>query len=162
MGLGRIRAFVCIDETPKPIIEKADDWGFITSPEHMKSPQQSMHDRAAGTAKFVASMITRPLTKQEMEWWVDQPLRTPTHVAVLTDLDSSSVDYTEEAKAIDAKIPVLIILRNRQSWVDSAKTWLAKYAPNTEVVALKGGHLLHWEFPDQFNAALDTFLTKLK
>ncbi len=106
-------------------------------------------------------MVTRQLTKEETNWLVDESMRTPTYVALLRGYDGRMADYTAEAKMIDGKIPVLNVLREEEGWTESGKAWLAKNAPHSEVVAF-GLHLMFWEFPDKFNAALDAFLEKIK
>jgi pimeloyl-ACP methyl ester carboxylesterase len=161
-GTEHIRAFTCIDTAPKNIVDTPEDWGNVKTMDDMKSPQLNMHDRAADLAKFIQSLVTRPLTSQESDWWVGQCLQTPTYVSVLLDIETDAVDYREEAKAIDAKIPVLYVLNDRKESLSAAKAWLAKYMPHTQVAVLAGAHLLHWEFPDRFNAALDSFLSSLK
>ncbi len=83
------------------------------------------------------------------------------HVMVLLDYDGNIADYTAEEKMIDGKIPVLNVLSDKEGWTEPGKTWLAKNAPNSEVVVF-GLHLMFWEFPDKFNAAVDAFLEKVK
>ena len=99
------------------------------------------------------------MTEEELNWAIDQVLKTPTHVAALTAVDGAFADYTEEAKKIDSEIPVLNVLAEDRA--EAAKPWLGKNAPNSEVFIL-GKHMMFWEFPDEFNAAVDSFLEKLK
>jgi non-heme chloroperoxidase len=78
--------------------------------------------------------------------------------------DGNVADYTAEAKRIDGKIPVLNVLADPgwyDGWTESAKAWLKKNAPHSDVTAF-GLHLMFWEFPDRFNAAVDAFLAKVK
>ena len=91
-------------------------------------------------------------------------MKTPTYVAVLLLYDGNVADYAAEAKRIDGKIPVLNVLADPgwyEGWTESAKAWLKKNAPHSDVVAF-GLHLMHWEFPDRFNAAVDAFLARNK
>ena len=69
------------------------------------------------------------------------------------------MDWSEEAKMIDGKIPVLNVLDDSRN--KTGKAWLAENAPHSEIVAF-GLHAMFWEFPDRFNAAIDAFLEKLK
>lgn len=164
-GTSNVKAFVCIDSTPKAIIEKEGDWGTLNAASDLKAFHDGMtYDRLTTTRDFLQSMVTRPMTEKEKEWFVDELMKTPSYVAVLLDYDGSMADYSAEAKMIDGKIPVLNVLADPgwyEGWTESGKAWLAKNAPNSKVVAF-GLHLMHWEFPDKFNAAIDTFLENAK
>jgi len=50
------------------------------------------------------------------------------------------------------------LLRNH---LESTEAWLAKNTPHSEVEEL-GQHLMFWEFPDKFNAMLESFLKRLR
>ncbi len=104
-------------------------------------------------------MMQRKMTSGEVAWAVDQTQKTPNFVAVLLAADGSFADYTEEAKKIDGKIPVLNVLS--EAHADAGKTWLGKNAPHSEIFVL-GNHMMFREYPDKFNGALDAFLAKLK
>jgi hypothetical protein len=85
--------------------------------------------------------------------------KTPNFVSVLLAADGPFADYTEEAKKIDGKIPVLNILSEAQA--NPGKAWLAKNAPHSETFVL-GNHMMFHEYPDKFNEALEAFLSKVK
>ena len=70
----------------------------------------------------VPTMMQRKMTADEIAWAVDQTQKTPDYVAVLLQVDSIFADYTEEAKKIDGKIPVLYFLSEENA--DSGKAWL--------------------------------------
>jgi non-heme chloroperoxidase len=160
-GTQNVKAFVCIDSTPKAIIEKDGEWGSIKSAIDMKAFHDGIaHDRLKTTRDFLHSLVTRPLADAEQSWFVDQLLQTPTSVALLLDYDGNLADYTAEARMIDGKIPVLNVLADPgwyEGWTASAKAWLKDNAPHSEVVAF-GLHLMNWEFPEKFNAAVELFL----
>lgn len=164
-GTNNVKAFVCIDSNPKNIIEQEGDWGMIRSPSDMKGPYEGItYARLKTTREFVQSMVTRPLTETEKQWFVDELMKTPTYVAVLLDYDGNMADFTEEARMIDGKIPVMNVLADPgwyEGWTAAGKAWLKKNAPNSEVIVF-GLHLMHWEFPDRFNAAVEAFLEKVK
>ena len=106
-------------------------------------------------------MVTRKLTEEETTWIVDEVMKTPSHADLELEVDGMFADYNAEAKMIDGKIPVLNVLSDTKDWTESAKSWLAKNALSSETFVL-GLHLMFWEFPDRFNAALDEFLAKVK
>jgi non-heme chloroperoxidase len=164
-GIANVKSFVCIDSPPKYVVDKDDDWGLLKHPNDMKGFHDGMtYDRLKTTREFVQSMITRKLTQQEIDWFVDEMLRTPGFVTVLLDYDASVADFTAEAKMIDGKIPVLNVVADPgyyDGWTATARTWLKKNAPNSRFVPL-GLHMMQWEFPDKFNAAVDAFLSEVK
>ena len=103
-------------------------------------------------------MMKREMIQDELDWALDQLLKTPNYAAALLIADYMFSDYTPEAKMIDGKIPVLNIVA--ESKAKAACTWLEKNAPHSEIVVL-GEHLMLLEFPDQFNAAVEAFLEKM-
>ena len=44
-----------------------------------------------------------------------------------------------------------------EDWADTAQKWLAENAPGSETFVL-GKHAMLWEFPVEFNMAVDSFL----
>jgi pimeloyl-ACP methyl ester carboxylesterase len=111
------------------------------------------------TAGAWTVVVQRKMTQDEIAWGVDQTQKTPDYVAVLLGVDGIFADYTEGAKKIDVKIPVLNVLS--EAHADAGKAWLAKNAPHSETFVL-GNHMMFREYPEKFNAALDTFLAKFK
>ncbi|MES2893734.1 MAG: hypothetical protein V4725_17060 [Bacteroidota bacterium] len=86
-------------------------------------------------------------------------MKTPTYVALLQDYDANMSDFTKEAWEIDGKVPVLNVLADRPEWTEYAKVWLTKNAPHSKIEAL-GLHFMCWEFADEFNLIVDSFLKK--
>lgn len=158
-GTKNVRASVCIDHNPKAIIEEEGDWGYELSLPFLTDFYNSLaFDRVNFTRGFQESIVTRSLTEAELNAFVDEAMMTPTSVALLLDYDAVMADYSPEVRMIDGEITVLFVLADQEGWTEVAQAWLAKNAPNTEVVVLKGSaHKLHWEFPDRFNATLETF-----
>jgi non-heme chloroperoxidase len=163
-GTENVKAIVFIDSTPKYIVDRDADWGLIKSPNDMKAYVHELsYDRANMTREFFQSMVTRPMTEEEKDWFVDQTLKTPTYVALLLGFDGNLPDFTNEARMIDGKIPVLNVLAEPgwyEGWTESGRAWLRENAPHSEVVAF-GLHMMFWEFPDKFNAVVDAFLSKI-
>lgn len=161
-GTENIKAFVAIDSSPKAIIEQEGDWGFIKAATELKESYYGIaYHRPKAMRDFFKLMVTRSPTKAEEIWFVDQLLMTPTSVALLLDYDGKLKDYSAEARMIDGKIPVLNVLSEwYEGWAESAQIWLAQNAPNSDIVVL-GNHMMFFEFPNEFNGAVDKFLTKL-
>lgn len=160
-GTANAQAFICIDESPKPTVVKEGDWGVYTTFETMRLFNNDIiYHRREVMPKFAQSMVTRKLTEEETGWFVEQVMKTPNYIAVGLGLSGDFVDYTDEAKTIDSQIPVLHVLSEKEGWTVAGKMWIKKNMPRSEVVAF-GLHLMFWEFPDRFNAAVDAFLERL-
>jgi len=160
-GTENVKAFVCIDQPPKTLIEQEGDWGYHTFPDSFKAFNENVnHNRLQFTRGFT-SMVTRVMTEEETNWMVDELMKTPTHVAISLWLDGNISDYSSDAKMIDGKIPVLYVLSEQEGYTETAKAWLTKNTPNAQIEAF-GHHAMFWEFPDKFNAAVDAFLEKIK
>jgi len=164
-GVNNVKAFVCIDSPPKPIVDGEEDWGVFKHPNDMKAFHQGMsHNRVVSTQEFVQSMVTRPLSDKERDWLVSEMLRTPTYVMLLLDYAAAMSDFSPEARAIDGKIPVLNVLADPgwfEGWTATGRTWLAKNAPSSKVEVL-GLHFMHWDLPEKFNATVDEFLAGVR
>lgn len=164
-GTNNIKAYVCIDQTHKDLYEKEGDWYSYKAAAEMKGFHDGMvYDRVKTTKEFMQAMVTRPVTEDEKTWFTNELLKTPTYVAVSLMMDGYLADYTAEAKAIDGKIPVLNMLADPgwfEGWTSAAKNWLKANAPNSKIFVL-GLHMMPWEFPEKFNAAVNVFLAEAK
>jgi non-heme chloroperoxidase len=155
-----VKAFVCIDQSPRQHRAEKGDWGDFNDVSELAGfINGAAYDRPGLMKEFLPTMLQRKITQEEINWSLDTVRRTPDYVAVLLGVDGSLADYTPEMKAIDGKIPVLNFVSDAQA--QSAKAWLAKNAPHSEIFVL-GNHWMFHEFPDKFNAVLDGFLAKVK
>lgn len=159
-GTENVRAFVCIDNSPKYIIEKEGDWGGGSALADLVGFYNAVaYDRLNFTRGFVPALFASPPSEAEQNKLVDMVMSTPTSVALLLDYDGTVADYSPEARLIDGEIPVLNVLADQEGWTEVGQAWLTNNAPNTKVVVLEGSaHNLHVEFPDRFNAEVDAFL----
>ncbi len=165
-GTDNVKGFVCLDQSPKDIIEKDGDWGTIRTLDEFKSYYDSLaYNRIPSMRDFIKSLFTRPLTEEEMASRLDETLKTPTSAAVSLLYDGNVADYTSEAKAIESKIPVLNIVYDPswyKGWAQAAQNWGKTVATRTEVVVMPGMHNMHWESPKKVNAVIDRFLEKVR
>ena len=158
-GMDNIKACIFIDQTPKSLVTQKGDWGWFEISEARDFINSTVYDQRELMTAFFPTLMKREMTQDRLDWAVDQVLKTPASVAALLATDELFGDYTQEARAIDGKIPVLNILN--EDWADSAQKWLAENAPASETFVL-GKHAMLLEFPDEFNAAVDAFLEKNK
>ncbi len=75
-GVSNVKAFICIDSPPKTVIENEGDWGWISSVADMRGAYQSTaYHRLAAIPEFIQSLVNRPLTAEEKNWWTDQLMK---------------------------------------------------------------------------------------
>ena len=158
-GTHNIKALICIDESPRPLKQTELDWGAGKAAEmrellmSVTNPDQSKFMR-----EYAGYMVKRPLSEAESNWIVAQSMKTPAHIAALLMADADLADYTGVARDIDGKIPVLQILS--EDAADKAKPWLSENTPDARTLVL-GGHMMFWEYPDEFNNSLLKFLASI-
>ena len=162
-GKENVQSCIFIDYMPKPIAAEKGDWAeFSDAMEVGEFINATIYDFRDLLTAFIPTLFQGEMTEHELNWLKDQLLKTPTYVAALLGVDASFADYTDEAQMIDGKIPVLNVVSEwREGWAESAQILLKKNVPNSEVFVL-GKHMMFFEFPDEFNAAVDAFLTKIK
>jgi non-heme chloroperoxidase len=164
-GSGNVKAYVCIDQTPKDLFEKEGDWYSLRTFGELKGIQNGIqYERVKTIREFINLLYTKPLKPEQLNSAVDEHMLTPTSAANSLNFDGYMADYTAEAKALDGKIPVLNMLAEPgwfEGWTAAAKSWLKVNAPNSEIAVL-GQHNMHVEFPEKFNAIVEKFLEKVK
>jgi non-heme chloroperoxidase len=130
-----VKAFVCIDSTPKYVATEEGDWSFAKEDDFNAIKGEMVgvaFDRRQMMRRFIGSMVTREVTEEEMSWLLDEVMKTPNHAALELEVDGMFADYSAEAKMIDGKIPVLNVLSDADGWTEPAKAWLATNAPSSE------------------------------
>ncbi|MGI2293726.1 alpha/beta fold hydrolase [Paenibacillus sp. GXUN7292] len=159
-GLDKVKAVVQIDLSPKPLsTNHEEDW--VEGPLDDIAGAYSLYTQdAARQREFVEAyvtgvMIQREVEPQELNWLVSQSMNTPHYIAANLFASGMFSDYREEAKLASEAVPTLAIAA--EHWGDTAKAFMNRIAPNTEVVIF-GGHLMFWEHAEKFNQTLDQFL----
>ena len=160
-GTANVKAFVCIDQSPKGQ-GAVHEWHSSGAGEgRQKTSWHIEHNRYTFTQQLVQAMNDRALTPQESQCFVEQMLHTPSYVALLLMGDASLTDYTSEAELLDKQgIPVLNVVATPLAPLASA--WLKIHAPHAKLVTTWDKHMLFWEHADAFNPMLADFLTKNK
>ena len=156
-GCDNVSAFVSIDMSPKPVKDVTSDWG-IDLQQNVRRVQASATapDHSNVARKFASHIfLTEPADEEFVEDIIARSLNTPPHVAALLLADGNLCNYSTIAKEVASQLPVLQIVSDHAS--QAARSWIEANTPNAELVAL-GAHMMFWEFPDEFNAAVSNFL----
>ncbi len=159
-GTENASAFVCIDQSLKAIVKKEGDWGRLSEPAQIVPDFKGISfNRLNFTREFIPFLVTRELNEAGMNGLVDMVLMTPDSIALLLNFSANVSNFALEGRMIDGEIPVLYVLADEEGSSEVGQAWLAKNMPNTKVAVLENTrHLVHWEFPDRFNAAVNNFL----
>ena len=156
-GCENIRAFVSIDMSPKPIQADVSDWGSGTRA-FVRHIQASITnpDQTAVMREFASKMyLMGEADARFVNGIVSQSLNTPPSVAALLLADGNLCDYTDIAKQVAARLPVLQIVSERVS--ERATNWIKANTPKAELHVL-GAHMMFWEYPGRFNEVIAEFV----
>ncbi len=158
-GAGNLKAFVCIDAQPRGA--GSDSWKAPSSVNNGADVMRALEqDRYQFTRKFAQAMVDHTLSPHELDWIVNQSLRTPTFVALLLLYDAVNADYQPEAILLDKSgVSTLNVITKPMG--KNATAWLNANAPHSKIVIFGGKHMMFWEHADEFNKILNNFLISL-
>ncbi|MBS4202374.1 alpha/beta hydrolase [Bacillus sp. FJAT-49732] len=156
-GTEIIKSLVFIDLSPKPLsINHEQNWVEGPLDEIAAAYTHYLHNRdkqrefISGYATQV--MVQRELEAYELNWLVEQSLKTPHYIAANLFASGMFSDYREEAKLASESVPVLTVIA--EHWADIAKPFTEKLTPKSSIEVL-GGHLMFWEHDEKFNKIME-------
>lgn len=153
-GCDSVSAFVNIDQSPRPLQGSASDWGIGQRRELRRLVAAvTAPDQSAIVRQF--AMSVHGADKAFVDHGVASSLKTPPHIAALLLADSLLCDYRDVARTVAAQLPVLYFVSEKDS--EAASRWIEANTPGAEVRTL-GGHMMFWEYPDEFNREVLRFL----
>ena len=159
-GLKKISKFVCIDMPPISLSsnEANGDWVEIPISQlpgayHALSSKEGQAAFLGGYAQNV--MVQRELSETELDWITSLSLQTPPATAQQLFASGCFSNYFEVAKKIDASLPSLFVIA--EHWSGVAEPYVRKHFSNS-ITKVLGGHMMFWEYPDEFNAMLEEYL----
>lgn len=115
-------------------------------------------DRAAFNDQFADWMFTHP-TAQGRDLVRRMTTCTPTAVAATLNATYLFLDNAPQVRQLDGKVPLLFY--TRQETLQVARAWGAHHAPNATVMG-HGAHMMFWEDPSPFNAAIDQLMASVE
>lgn len=159
-GMANIKSLVFVDMSPKPLsVNQKQDWVEgplddigIAYTSYMRNPE--------GQREFIASyatqvMVQRELKEAEMNWLVEESLKTPYYVAANLFAAGMFSDYREEAIIASRSVPTLTVVA--EHWAEVATAYTKAITPESTIKVL-GGHLMFWEYSEKFNEMIEQFL----
>ena len=151
-----------VDMSPKPLsTDHIGDW-VEGSLDDIGLAYNNYLRNSEGQREFISDyatqvMVQRQLTDTELAWIIEQSLKTPYYIAANLFASGMFSDYREEARLASESRPTLTFVA--EHWSDTAKTFTQKLSPKSEIEVL-GGHLMFWEYSEEFNQVLGEFLRK--
>lgn len=159
-GYDNVNSLIFIDMSPKALSTNGvEDW--VEGPlDDIGAIYNTYLRDSAGQREFIKAyttsvMVQRDVTEEELNWLVEQSLKTPYYIA--TNLFASGMfsDYREQAREASETVPTLTIVADH--WADRAIAFTQRISPKSSIEAL-GGHLMFWEHSKEFNKLVDQFL----
>lgn len=161
-GLDRISRIVCIDMPPVPLSGAEDKGDWVEIPVNQLPGAYQALSSVEGQTAFIsgytkAVMVQRELSDAELDWIVSLSLKTPPQVAQQLFASGCFSNYLDSAKLIESKVPSLFVVA--EHWSSIAVPYLNNQLPESHVETL-GGHMMFWEYPSEFNALMESFLSQ--
>ena len=149
----RLNALILVDGSPCKL--KKEDWPYgMSTDEAYKTLMDFENKRTAQTNQFVDSLFKTDRPDSELEWIVNEALRTPTSVATVLAYDYFYLDRRPFLMKID--VPTLLIMTGENR---GAGEYMKGAIPNSELSIFDGvGHALFMEDPKKFNDRVAAFL----
>ena len=159
-GTEKIKSLVFVDMSPKPLSTNHEE-NWVEGPlDDIGAAYTTYLQNPEGQREFIAGyatqvMVQRKLEEQELNWLVEQSLKTPYYIAANLFSAGMFSDYRVEAKLASESVPTLTVIA--EHWAPIASAFTKKLSPGSAVEVL-GGHMMFWEHSERFNEIIDQFL----
>ena len=165
-GEERMKKWVLIDMSPKPIRNRGEEWPYIMHPNMKRMcrlckapgvlPLMKLFRKPGGTSLF-KKMFGKGADRSDLPWCIDQIQLADPRV-MFPPLDSfTHKDYREDLPSI--KIPTLVVEGDKKALFDPGNGYyMASHIPGATKLTLRGGHLCFMQDHERFNEALLAFL----
>jgi pimeloyl-ACP methyl ester carboxylesterase len=158
-GTEKLRAVVTIDMSPLPLSADPKWWTEGTMEELSQVATECLTSAEGSRAFFrdyaTGIMIQHEMTPEELEYLLDLSARTPYWICRQLFCDAIFSNYLATAKKLGESFPTVMFIA--EHWADVAKPFVETQMPGTRTYVM-GGHLMFFEHPMRFNAALENFL----
>ncbi len=162
---GRLKALGLVDCSPFPF--SPADWNSHALRNYnYDGLNATLADHAADPRKFAGAFTTRMFKQKpsgaDMEWVVEEMMKTPTWIAGAVYSDFVMSDHARSLPAI--KVPVIVLSADSgvfKNGIAMGKAIAAQVPHATFVPFEDAGHILFYEQPRKFNAALAEFVQSL-
>ncbi len=161
-GTEKLRSVVTIDMSPLPLSPDPKWWTEGTI-EELSEVASRVLNTSEGTREFFSDyaaeiMIQHEMEPEELEYILDMSARTPYWIAKALFCDAIYSNYLDTAKKLGESFPSLMFIA--EHWADVAEPFVKKELPGYRTNVM-GGHLMFFEYPDEWNRVLEDFLSEL-
>ncbi len=161
----RLQALALVDTAPFPF--SPAEWNSHPLKNYNYDGMNAMFAAYKANPRGFATAFTTRMHKQmpsdaELEWMVAEQMKTPTWIGEAVYSDFLMSDYAKSLAAI--QVPVLVFAANSGVYckgIAMGKAIAAQVAHGTFLPFEDAGHLLFYEQPEKFNAALMEFVKAL-
>jgi non-heme chloroperoxidase len=161
----RLKALGLLDCTPFPFSPAG--WNsHVLRNYNYDGMHATFADYTANPRKFAIGFTTRMFKQKpsdaEMDWVVAEMMKTPTWIAQAVYSDFLMSDYAKSLPAI--KVPVIVFAANSGVFCNGIAMGkaIANQVPQGTFIPFEdAGHILFYEQPQKFNAALTDFVKAL-
>ncbi|QUI65063.1 alpha/beta fold hydrolase [Pseudoalteromonas sp. A22] len=161
-GADKIKAMIMIDTGPDIAGATYDEWVWYLNDDsdgYSRSFTEGIiEDRENVIREFVKWMLENP-SPENVAWLSKIASNTSSSVASIQNATGFYLDYSADLLALDGKMPLLYIVREEKKKV--AEKWIKSNTPSATAVYM-GKHMMFWERPNEFNKALDEFLSSIE
>lgn len=154
-GTDAVEKFVCIDQSPKPYSNDAEEWCIGNHDGWKGLYEPTINNRYEGTRGFCDWLATRKLSTDELEWLIGQSMATHASAASNLLIDLMFRDDIEVLKSVGDTLPVLNVVRDDQGRL--AAEFIKKNGIKTSMEVF-GAHMMFWEEHAKFNEVIKQFL----
>ncbi|WDE14351.1 alpha/beta hydrolase [Thalassomonas haliotis] len=160
-GSDKLKAMIMIDTGPDITGASREEWVWYLNDDsdgYARSFTEGIiENREKVVTEFAKWMLEDP-SPENVAWVSEIASHTSSSVASIQNATGFYLDYSRDLAALEGKIPLLYIVREEVKKI--ADKWIKSNTPSATAVYM-GKHMMFWERPDEFNKALDEFLSKI-
>lgn len=160
-GYDNVGAAVTVDMSPLPFSPDPAWWTEGTIEDLSAVSSEMMHSSKGIRDFFMdyvkSEMLQHEVTDEELEYLLDLSAMTPDWICRQLFNDAIHSDYLDTAKEAPKHIPTLMYIA--EHWQDVAEPFYNREVPETPTHVM-GGHLMFYEYPEEWNGVLEDFLKK--
>ena len=123
----------------------------------LRETSKTQRDFISGYATAV--IVKHELEEKELNWLVEQSLKTPYYIAANLFASGMFSDYRSKQNLQVDLFPTLTVIA--EHWAAIAKAFTQRISPQSSVEVL-GGHMMFWEHSEKFNKIVDHFISNGK
>lgn len=161
-GKEKLRGVVTIDMSPLPLSPDPTWWTEGTMEELSQVATQVLTS-SKGCREFFSEyatgvMIEHKMKPEELEYLLDISGKTPYWICRQLFCDAIFSNFLDTAKDVGATMPSLMFIAKH--WQDVAKPFVETNLKGYKTHVM-GGHLMFYEYPEEWNSVLEDFLNNL-